>query len=110
MRLGRTTLKARSPGNAPDAWERAVLQDFEDRKAAGDDIASLEHHEIFESDGRREFRYMKAIPTNQLCLQCHGKAIPPDVREKLDELYPDDRARGFAFGDIRGAFTVRQPM
>jgi hypothetical protein len=110
MRLGRTSLKTRNPDNAPDAWERVVLEDFEARKKAGDDLASLERHEIVVKDGRREFRFMKAIPTNQLCLQCHGETIPPDVREKLDALYPDDRARGFAFGDIRGAFTVRQSL
>ena len=36
-RIGRTSLKLRNPANAPDAWELAVLRDFEARKAAGED-------------------------------------------------------------------------
>ena len=53
---------------------------------------------------------MKAIPTGELCLVCHGTQIAPQVLEKLDALYPRDEARGFSAGDIRGAFTITQPM
>jgi hypothetical protein len=36
--------------------------------------------------------------------------LKPEVVEKLDKYYPDDKARGFQVGDLRGAFTIRQPM
>ena len=49
---------------------------------------------------------MKAIPTDGLCLQCHGTAIPAEVADKLAELYPHDKAVGYREGDIRGAFVV----
>ena len=110
LRVGRTSLKVRNPGNAPDAWERAVLEDFEQRLVAGEDPAQLVRAEVVEGADGREFRFMKAIPTGEVCLACHGKEIRPDVAAKLDELYPQDRARGFEPGDLRGAFTVRQRM
>ena len=108
--VGRTSLKLRSPANAPDAWELAVLRDFEARKAAGEDPGTLDHAEIVDGDGQRTFRYMKAIGTQPVCTVCHGTSIAPEVASRLDTLYPDDRARGFEVGDIRGAFSITQPM
>ena len=108
--VARTSLKLRNPKNAPDAWEVAVLERFEARKAAGEDIKSMEHAEIMESDGQKVFRYMKAIPTAELCLTCHGSAIPAEVATQLDQLYPEDAARDFKEGDIRGAFTLSKNL
>lgn len=108
--VGRTSLKLRNPDNAPDAWEVAVLHDFEARNAAGEDPGTLDHAEIVVSDGQRTFRYMKAIGTQPLCITCHGTSIAPEVSARLDALYPDDQARGFAVGDIRGAFSIIQPV
>jgi hypothetical protein len=53
---------------------------------------------------------MKAIPTAELCLTCHGEALDPELQATLDELYPADKARGFKEGDIRGAFTLSRPL
>jgi hypothetical protein len=108
--VGRTSLKLRNPDNAPDAWEGGVLESFEARKAAGESAKALEHWAVVETDTGRVFRYMKAIPTGEPCLACHGGDLKPAVAAKLDMLYPNDRARGFAVGDIRGAFTIEQPM
>nr|VFJ94928.1 MAG: Protein of unknown function (DUF3365) [Candidatus Kentron sp. LFY]VFJ95837.1 MAG: Protein of unknown function (DUF3365) [Candidatus Kentron sp. LFY] len=107
--IGRTSLKTRNPVNAPDEWERPVLQGFEARKAAGEDPKAMEHSAFLEKDGVRVFRYMKAIPTQEVCILCHGKQLIPDVVAKLEELYPEDQARGFEVGDIRGAFSFMQP-
>ena len=108
--VGRTSLKLRNPGNAPDPWELAVLRDFENRKAAGEDPGTLDHAEMVVDDGQRTFRYMKAIPTQPVCIVCHGTTIAPEVTARLDALYPEDRARGFEVGDIRGAFSIAQPV
>ena len=109
-RVARTSLKLRNPHNEPDAWEGKVLQEFEKRKAAGEEIKSLEYAEIVTTGGKKQFRYMKAIPTGEVCLKCHGSNIAPDVAATLDNFYPKDQARGFKQGDIRGAFTITQPM
>ena len=108
--VGRTSLKVRSPDNAPDAWEEAVLQKFDQRRQDGEDPAGIEHHEAVEHEGKKVFRYMKAIPTAELCVVCHGSDIDPLVDAQLQKLYPEDQARGYKPGDIRGAFTIIQPL
>lgn len=106
VQLKRVSLRNRNPANAPSAWQAAVLEDFETRRAAGEAAADLTWSETVDTGGGREFRFMKAIPTAGICLQCHGAKLAPGVSEVLAELYPRDRATGFAEGDIRGAFVV----
>lgn len=114
MKVARTSLKLRNPDNAPDAWEAKVLKKFEERRAAGEDPAKMAYYEVVEVDGQKTFRFMKAIgmpPLKKMpCLKCHGTNIDPKVAAKLDELYPKDQARGYKPGQIRGAFTISQPM
>ncbi len=108
--VGRTSLRVRNPANAPLAWQRAVLESFEQRKQAGEDVTALEFHELITTEGVSELRYMKAIPTLQLCLACHGESVDSVVRTRLEELYPEDQAMGYRVGDIRGAFSVTQVL
>ncbi len=106
MEVGRTSLKVRNQLNAPDPWETSVLEQFEHRKAEGEQLNTIEYSETMQHNGNKVFRYMKAIPTDDVCLMCHGKQIPQNLSAALNKLYPDDRATGFSKGDIRGAFTV----
>jgi len=109
--VARTSLKNRAPTNRPLPWEKEVLQAFEERKAAGADVKTLDYHDVVKEDGGKVFRYMKAIPTGKICLKCHGgKEVSPEVAAKLDELYPSDKARGFKLGDIRGAFVLKKRL
>jgi len=111
LTVGRTSRKFRNPGNAPDAWERSSLEAFDARMAAGENPADLEMWAtVTGPDGSRTFRYLKAIPTGPLCLTCHGSELAPELDESLVILYPDDHARGFAVGDMRGAFTVKMDL
>ena len=104
--VGRTSLKVRNPDNQPDAWEREVLQQFEQRKQAGEDLMTLEAS----ATENGEFRFMKAIPTGAACIACHGTELSAPVQARLAELYPQDQARGFNPGDLRGAFTLRKTL
>lgn len=110
--IRRVSLNNRNPKAVPDAWERAALEEFDRRAAAGESPASLEKSALVEEGGRKEFRYMKALPVQQLCLSCHGTTdkIPVDVANKLHALYPDDKAVGYSLGQIRGAMTIRKPQ
>lgn len=109
MEVGRTALKVRNPANAPDAFERRVLEDFARRIDAGAEVATLDHAERVVEGGETVLRYMKAIPTAAApCLACHGTAIEPALAAEIVRLYPDDAATGFSAGDLRGAFTVTQ--
>lgn len=111
MLVGRTSLKIRNPNHTPDAWETAVLKQFEARKAQGEPVDQLEFFAVIDDDqGQQTFRYMKAIPTVGLCLNCHGENLAPEVDAELRKLYPYDKARGFREGDLRGAFTIAKPL
>jgi hypothetical protein len=109
--VGRVSLKTRNTTlGTPDAWETQVLESFETRLANGQPVDTLSQAEVVEDDQGRAFRFMKAIPTQEVCLACHGKTIAEPVAQALDEHYPNDRARGFEVGDIRGAFTLSKPL
>jgi hypothetical protein len=58
------------------------------------------------------FRYMKALPIQEACLNCHGDpaAVSADLKAKLAKLYPGDQATGYKLGAIRGALTVKRPL
>lgn len=108
----RVSLRNRNPKAVPDAWEQAALLDFELRAAAGEKPATLERAELVQQDGRAVYRYMRALPTQELCLGCHGtpERLTPAVKERLAALYPDDRAVGYSLGQIRGAMTISKPQ
>lgn len=109
--VGRTALRVRNPDNAPDAFERRVLEEFLRRIDAGSDPATLEHSEVVTRNGEATVRYMKAIPTAaEPCLACHGSAIEHGLQAEILRLYPDDAATGFSAGELRGAFTVSRRL
>ncbi len=109
--VGRTSLKTRNLAtNVPDAWEAAVLKDFDARHAAGEDVQGMAYAEVVEDEQGKRVRFMKAIPTTELCLTCHGRDISPDVAEALDAAYPGDQARGYQAGEVRGAFSLAKPL
>lgn len=108
--VDRTALRLRNPANAPDAWERGVLETFVARGAAGEDLMTVEEIAVIAENGGRRLRYMKAIPTGELCTACHGSAIDPELAAAIRAAYPEDRATGFAPGELRGAFTLSRPL
>jgi Protein of unknown function (DUF3365) len=110
LEIGRTSLKVRNHANEADAWETDVLQRFEVRLAAGEPIQKLTFSEKVGTGSDAQWRMMKAIPTDKLCLTCHGEKIPESIQVAIDQYYPDDMATGFKLGDIRGAFTVKRSV
>lgn len=108
--IGRTSLKLRNQSNRPDAWEARVLHNFEMRRAEGEAIQDLTYSDVITENGVKKFRYMKAIPTMTVCLNCHGINLTQAVKDRLNDAYPEDKAVGFKLGDIRGAFTVIQEI
>lgn len=107
LQVGRTSLRVRNSNNTADSWEEKKLAEFEQLKNTGSDLKALEVFEVTKESDARWFRYMKAIPTQEVCVVCHGKHIAPPIQEKINSLYPNDQATGFELGDLRGAFTVK---
>jgi hypothetical protein len=105
----RTSFKVRNPNSSADSWERQTMDGFAARKAAGEPLGKIETGAWIDAPDGRVYRYMKAIPTGEMCTQCHGSTIAPAVAVKLADLYPQDRATGFAVGDMRGAVSISWP-
>lgn len=110
--IRRVSLKNRNPKAVPDAWEQAALEDFDRRRAAGESAAMMEKAEIVADGDKRVLRYIKALPTQKLCLSCHGPVdqMAAEVRTKLGEIYPNDKATGYGEGQVRGALTVKRSL
>ena len=108
-RVGRTALRVRNPSNAPDNLERSVLEQFATDLGSGPIDRPLEAvFEIRRGDAL-ERRYMRAIPTDALCLTCHGKTLAPELAAAIAQNYPGDQGTGFELGQLRGAFSVIWP-
>lgn len=104
--VGRTSRQLRNPDNRPDAHERAVLEEFAAAVAANPAGPPPERLDTL-ADGR--VRFMSAIIVQPPCLACHGEPLATPVAETIDLLYPDDQARGYQAGQLRGAFTITWP-
>lgn len=99
----RVSLKARNQNSAiPDDWERKALQQFDKRQAAGESADSMAIAEIVNG----KFRFMKAQGVEPVCLSCHAAEVKPEVEAALQDKYPQDKARGYSLGQIRGAFSL----
>ena len=103
----RVSLKARNVSRAlPDSWERSVLQQFDERQAAGEDPADINHGEV--RNGR--YRYLQAQGVEPICLVCHGQKVADAVQESLTVWYPDDMATGYSLGEVRGAISLTKSL
>lgn len=102
--ISRTSLKTRNSQNTPNIDEIAILQDFAKRLASGEPAKTVFYSNLNPQSG--EYQFMKAIPTGQMCLACHGENISDDLQTKIKAHYPKDTATGFKLGELRGAFKV----
>ncbi len=105
VRLGRVAVpgRQRNPGNTAHGWQAEALQDFQAAVTAG---AAPEAQVRLLRDGLPEgvaLRAVRGIRVEPACLMCHGASVAPALAERIAQRYPDDRATGFAEGDLRGA-------
>jgi hypothetical protein len=96
--VGRASDRLRNPHNTAPAWVAPVL----DGMLAG--MRPIEGRAVWLDDGRTG--WVEPIRIGPMCLQCHGDAIDEEVAAALDARYPEDRARGYAAGDLRGVFWI----
>jgi len=105
--IKRVSLKARNNSSAvPDEFERDILTQFDERQRRGESASEINHSRLADD----EFRFMSAQGVEGLCLNCHGVALQPDVKQAIGARYPDDEATGYSLGQIRGAFSVSKRL
>lgn len=101
--ITRVTDKPRNPNNMANEHQLTYIASAKQELAAGNKIEPV----INVVDGKVTGYY--PIITNQMCMQCHGSEndqINESTLAKLKELYPDDRARGYGVGELRGIWVV----
>lgn len=112
VEIRRVSDRWRNSLDEPSPYEREVLKKFAAAVADSTLTDRLEHVEVVIERGARVFRYMKPIRIQGMCLACHGDPARMDagVKKAITERYPDDRAIGYAPGDLRGAVTARMTL
>jgi hypothetical protein len=101
IELGRTSDRLRNPDNRAPDWVAPLWEEMlADPETAAPRTVRL-------ADG--DIGHVQPIRTAPLCLACHGSELAPEVAAAIDARYPEDRARGYAAGDLRGTFWIRLP-
>lgn len=103
VKIGRSSLRLRNPANAGPEWVQAWLRSAGERPAEG--LTPVK--EVVDGTAR----VLVPIAVEPVCVNCHGPAegLAPEVKSTLAERYPQDRATGYAVGDLRGALWVEAP-
>jgi hypothetical protein len=101
--VGRTSARLRNPENAPPAWARGYVAKTDHRKAA--DVPPT----AFDLGDR--VGVLRPIEIRRRCLGCHDarERLAPSTRSWLARAYPQDRALGYALGDLRGFWWAEAP-
>jgi hypothetical protein len=96
IRVGRASRKVRNPSNATKPWMQPLLEQFETNPDSREPTVVL--------IDERTVGYVEPIFVEPLCVTCHGSELAPDLKAKIEELYPGDQATGYRPGDFRGVF------
>jgi hypothetical protein len=106
--LKRTSLRLRSPANAPDAADQLALEEVLRQLESGDAAPSVLVQRAEIPPAAPEWRVYKPIGIMPKCLACHGD--PSEQSETLHatlrHYYPDDKASGYTAGAWRGVLRV----
>ena len=108
--IRRVSLKNRNKNNFPDDYEQNVLNSFHEMLQNNKIDEKTEQVEIVKEDEFTYLRYMKPILIQPECLNCHGteSTMREEVSKLIAERYPDDKARDYKPGDLRGAVSIKK--
>jgi hypothetical protein len=99
-KIKRVSDKNRNPNNKANAEEINYIAQFK-----ADAVAKRESKPVVIEKGN-QVQFYYPIPTNTMCLQCHGTQIKPDVQQQILKLYPKDLAVGYAENEVRGIWSI----
>lgn len=107
--IRRVSTKNRNPENQPNELEKTLLEAYQYN--VENDINSRSN--IQKAADGEVLLFTKAITIpGGLCLNCHGepgKDISEATLEKINSLYPKDKAVNFKVGDLRGMWSISIP-
>ena len=108
--IRRVSLKNRNKNNFPDDYEQNVLNGFHEMLQNNKLDEKTEQVEQVKEGEFTYLRYMKPILIQPECLNCHGNesTMLEEVSKQIAERYPDDKARGYKPGDLRGAVSIKK--
>lgn len=97
VHIGRTGVRLRNPNNQAPEWAATLVEQKVDTPVFA----------VLSDDSAAALLPIKLQPQ---CLMCHGpeEQIVPEIKQKLAQLYPDDRATGFNEGELRGWFWIKE--
>lgn len=98
LKIGRTSLKLRNPGNLTPEWAKEAV------------AAEKVERQVF-AGPNGVMGVAGPILIQTLCVNCHGPAgqLAKGVPEALKEKYPADKAIDYSVGDLRGWFWIEVP-
>ena len=100
--IKRVSDKNQNSNNKANAEELVYLSQFKK------DITDKKESKPVVVDKGDKVQFYYPIPTNTMCLQCHGKTenIKPEVLKKIKALYPADLAIGYGENEVRGIWSI----
>jgi hypothetical protein len=101
VKVGRSSLRLRTPADAPPDWVATWLRTAGERKAEG--VVGV--RAVVDSPSDKVARVIRPIAIEAPCLACHGQEqqVSPATRAAIRATYPQDAAMGYDLGDLRGA-------
>lgn len=99
-KIRRVSERNRNPNNKANAEELKYIEQFKANLATKIESKPV----VLEKGNQVQFYY--PIPTNTMCLQCHGTQIKPEVSKQILKLYPNDLAVGYNENEIRGIWSI----
>jgi len=100
VRIKRTAQRTRNPENSPDELERRMLTQM---------AAQMNPEARVQTTDAGDAVFFQPILLQPFCETCHGK-VGEGLTIQTDSIikthYPEDRATGFAAGELRGMWAV----
>jgi hypothetical protein len=103
-KIKRTSHKVRNLNNAPDSLESAILEQYTSLQQQGLEMPS----QVVQEGGN--VRFFAPILLAQPCLKCHGivgETLDENDLAVIQQYYPEDKATGFAAGELRGIWSIQ---
>jgi hypothetical protein len=106
VKLKRVSLKNRNENNLANETEKSILESWQTEIDNGNPIKP----KVLRADNN-EITFVAPIKVKHQCIVCHGTDdfVSSEVRLKLKEHYPNDKARNYKKGDLRGAWVITFP-